>query len=224
MPYRASTAAEELTHKRTSALDAHRHRFAYIALVLDGAYDEASADGRFFCPAGTLIIHPTLHAHANAISGDGARTLNFLLPPDRPEFAGYAVYTSPDVQEFARAAWRSPREAIEALSALRKTNAPAQAPPAWCRDLANALRQGERAIPVAVSREHACRSFRRHFAMSPSSYRAEWRLRRALELIRRGEPLSQAAMGAGFADQSHMTRDVVRLTGATPGCHRRAVS
>jgi AraC-like DNA-binding protein len=222
MPYDASRTAKELTHARTAAVDGHRHRFAYLALVLDGAYEEASADGRFFCPTGTLIIHPAHHAHANAISRDGARTLNFLLPPDHPEFSDYAVYMTPDLPELARAARRTPTEAIEALSALRKTRI-LEAPAApWCSALSDALRAGMRALPLPVSREHASRYFRRHFGVSPCAYRAEWRLRRALTLIREGATLADVAAAAGYADQSHLTRELVRRTGATPGCHRRA--
>jgi AraC-like DNA-binding protein len=43
------------------------------------------------------------------------------------------------------------------------------------------------------------------------------RLELARAAIASGAPLAAAAAGAGFADQSHMTRQFVRAYGLTPG-------
>jgi AraC-like DNA-binding protein len=43
------------------------------------------------------------------------------------------------------------------------------------------------------------------------------RLALARAAIATGEPLARAAADAGFADQSHMTRQFVRAYGLTPG-------
>ena len=43
------------------------------------------------------------------------------------------------------------------------------------------------------------------------------RLRTARTAIEEGVPLARAAADAGFADQSHMTRQFVRAYGLTPG-------
>ena len=42
------------------------------------------------------------------------------------------------------------------------------------------------------------------------------RFRLALGLVRAGEPLAAAAAEAGYADQAHMTRELVALAGRTP--------
>jgi AraC-like DNA-binding protein len=60
------------------------------------------------------------------------------------------------------------------------------------------------------------RHFRRAFGTSPDRYRTLRRLALARTAIERGLPLAQAAAHAGFADQSHMTRQFKRTYGLTP--------
>jgi AraC-like DNA-binding protein len=60
------------------------------------------------------------------------------------------------------------------------------------------------------------RHFRRAFGTSPDRYRTMRRLELARAAIRSGLPLAQAAAHAGFADQSHMTRQFKRTYGLTP--------
>jgi AraC-like DNA-binding protein len=60
------------------------------------------------------------------------------------------------------------------------------------------------------------RHFRRAFGTSPDRYRTMRRLGLARAAIERGLPLAQAAAHAGFADQSHMTRQFKRAYGLTP--------
>ncbi|HEX6349480.1 MAG TPA: AraC family transcriptional regulator [Candidatus Dormibacteraeota bacterium] len=61
------------------------------------------------------------------------------------------------------------------------------------------------------------RHFRRAFGTSPDRYRILRRLALARTAIESGQPLAQAAADAGFADQSHMTRQFKRTYGLTPG-------
>jgi AraC-like DNA-binding protein len=60
------------------------------------------------------------------------------------------------------------------------------------------------------------RHFRRAFGTSPDRYRTLRRLALARTAIEAGRPLAQAAAEAGFADQSHMTRQFKRSYGLTP--------
>jgi AraC-like DNA-binding protein len=60
------------------------------------------------------------------------------------------------------------------------------------------------------------RHFRRAFGTSPDRYRTMRRLALARTAIESGLPLAQAAAEAGFADQSHMTRQFKRTYGLTP--------
>ena len=61
------------------------------------------------------------------------------------------------------------------------------------------------------------RHFRLAFGTSPDRYRTLRRLALARTAIEGGQPLARAASEAGFADQSHMTRQFKRTYGLTPG-------
>jgi AraC-like DNA-binding protein len=58
--------------------------------------------------------------------------------------------------------------------------------------------------------------------MTPGDYQRQLRLRTARRLIGQGSSISAAAVQAGFADQSHLTRWFGRYYGITPGGYRAA--
>ncbi|WP_084195523.1 AraC family transcriptional regulator [Streptosporangium amethystogenes] len=60
------------------------------------------------------------------------------------------------------------------------------------------------------------RQFRAAFGTSPTRFRTMRQLDRARRMLAGGVPLCDAALGAGFADQSHMTRMFKRAYGLTP--------
>jgi AraC-like DNA-binding protein len=68
-----------------------------------------------------------------------------------------------------------------------------------------------------LGRWELARGFRAAFGTSPSRFRTMRQLERARRLIARGTPLAAAAAAAGFADQSHLSRQFKRAYGITPG-------
>ena len=68
------------------------------------------------------------------------------------------------------------------------------------------------------------RHFRLAFGTSPDRYRTRRRLALARTAIESGLPLARAAADAGFADQSHMTRQFKKTYGLTPGHWATAVA
>lgn len=71
---------------------------------------------------------------------------------------------------------------------------------------------------LGVSRRQLERLFLEHVGVSPKQYAMFERCRRALRSLsgRSRTSLADAALVAGYADQSHMTREMVHLTGETP--------
>ena len=70
---------------------------------------------------------------------------------------------------------------------------------------------------------YVVRQFRRTFGLPPHAYLGMLRLERARTLLREGMPIAQAAVAAGFSDQSHLTRFFRRVFGMTPGVYARAM-
>ncbi len=82
----------------------------------------------------------------------------------------------------------------------------------------------ELAALAGVSRFKLLRSFAREVGVTPHAYLVQRRLSAARRLLAAGQTPVQAAMQAGFADQSHLTRTFVRYFGVTPARYRAAIS
>ena len=67
------------------------------------------------------------------------------------------------------------------------------------------------------------RSFFRVTGFTPHAYLMQRRIDLTRRLISRRMPLAEAALAAGFADQSHMTRVFTRKYGVSPGLYAEAV-
>src|SRR5262249_61499062 len=77
--------------------------------------------------------------------------------------------------------------------------------------------------PRARGVSPAPRHFRRACGTSPDRYRTRRRRDLARAAIENGIPLAQAAADAGFADQSHMTRQFKQAYGLTPARWANAI-
>jgi AraC-like DNA-binding protein len=67
-----------------------------------------------------------------------------------------------------------------------------------------------------LDRWSLARQFRAAFGTSPRRFRTMRQLDHVRRLVRRGTSLAEAALDAGFADQSHMSRQFKRAYGLTP--------
>jgi AraC-like DNA-binding protein len=85
---------------------------------------------------------------------------------------------------------------------------------------AAALRQGhsvgDAAGMIGLSQRQMERLWLDWFGLSPRRYRRILRLRQAVKWARNGESLAEAALHAGYVDQSHFNRDVRKLSGVAP--------
>ena len=77
------------------------------------------------------------------------------------------------------------------------------------------------AAMVGLSMCHFARAFKQSQGMTPHDYLVHCRVRRAQELLADTDlPLSEIAITAGFADQSHCARRFRELVGLTPSRYR----
>ena len=73
-----------------------------------------------------------------------------------------------------------------------------------------------------VTRFQVIRDFKRVTGLTPGAYVRNRRVRLAGRLIEQGAPIVEAALAAGFADQSHLSRSFRSTHGITPRMYRRA--
>jgi AraC-like DNA-binding protein len=72
------------------------------------------------------------------------------------------------------------------------------------------------AASLAVSSRQVRRVLLEHVGISPKAFQQVLRLQRFVQVAERGAPLAAAASEAGYADQSHLSRETRRFTGLTP--------
>lgn len=89
-------------------------------------------------------------------------------------------------------------------------------------ELATSL--AELAELAGSSRFQLLRGFCREVGTTPHAYLVQLRVRLARRCLAEGQVPAQAAVSAGFADQSHMTRAFLRQLGVTPGRYRAALA
>ncbi|BCF91524.1 AraC family transcriptional regulator [Paraburkholderia largidicola] len=90
-------------------------------------------------------------------------------------------------------------------------------------DPASASTLADLAAEAGMSRFRLLRSFAHEVGLPPHAYRMQRRVALARHLIASGSALADAAVSAGFSDQSHMTRAFVRLLGVTPASYAAAI-
>lgn len=218
--------AYETRHARGATLATHRHREAYVALVLDGDYIESSLDGPLRCQPGSLVLHPAFHAHGDRFGRIGARAVNLPLPPGLA-VAAAMLQQAHHLAEAREVFMRCPERLGELLACA--TPAPKPELPEWQAALMQALADSDEAIGVlarrlGVSAEHASRTLGRSHGMPPNALRREARWRKAAALLSGDTPLAEVAATAGFADQSHFHRVTRACAGCTPAELRRRLS
>lgn len=82
------------------------------------------------------------------------------------------------------------------------------------------LRLDEISHAAGMSPSSLIRSFKKHFGMTPHAYLTNRRVQFARAELRRGIPIAEVALAAGFADQAHLQRAFKQLLAATPGHYR----
>lgn len=74
---------------------------------------------------------------------------------------------------------------------------------------------------AGLSKYHLLRAFTKETGITPYSYLETLRIDRAKTLLKQGSTPAEAALSAGFSDQSHFSHAFKRFIGLTPGQYRR---
>lgn len=82
------------------------------------------------------------------------------------------------------------------------------------------LKLDEISHTAGVTPSSLIRAFKKHFGMTPHAYLINRRVQFARAELRRGQPIADVALAAGFADQAHLQRAFKQLLAATPGHYR----
>jgi len=224
----------------------HAHDDAHFVLALDGGYrslahDPGTPTGRAFGP-GALVWNPAGVEHRDCFDRAGGRFLSVSFEPphgarrDDPRRLRGRAESAARRLVGATAQFRPGDElcleglaldmAADAFSACDLIEDPA---PDWVwrareaiGDLASraGLEVRDVARMVGVHPVALARRYRRHFGQTPATAIRRARADRASCLVGRGDDLAGIAADAGYADQSHMTREFVAVFGLTPGRYR----
>ncbi|HLM69466.1 MAG TPA: AraC family transcriptional regulator, partial [Longimicrobium sp.] len=124
-------------------------------------------------------------------------------------------------------------EMMDALQDDGAAPGPPPDAPHWVRRVRDRLHDEREAAPrvralaeaAGVHPVYLARAFRRAYGVPVTEYARRLRVRAAADRVAStGLPLSRVALEAGFADQAHLTRELRRETGLTPGALRRVAA
>jgi|HubBroStandDraft_4_1064222.scaffolds.fasta_scaffold187436_2 AraC-like DNA-binding protein len=207
---------------RRTCIPRHRHARAYAALIVSGGYEECGSFGRYRVRPGDVLLHRAFDSHLDRFGLAGAQILTLPITSSPP--CGLGRVPDPDgIVRLAR------RDLVAASASLMEQFVPVAVSAFDWQDLLasdltrdTALQLGEWAQRQGLAQETLPRGFSRVFGITPSAFRAQARAQLAwLRIAHTTAPLVQIADEAGFADQSHMTRAIVELTGSSPRCWRQ---
>lgn len=245
----AGVILSEVRHATGKAVPPHRHQSAYFSLLLEGAYAERGLGFDIVYEPYTLVFHDarTLHEDQMFTASrffavellspwdgviaelGGARANAFELHGEDPVWLVLRLYREHHAR--SAAADSAVEDLVYQLCAHVSPRSEDDAgEPPWLRDVESAVRDRFRepvdlraaAARAGVHPAHLCRAFRRFRGRTISDailgLRIQYVCRR---LIESDDSLSTIALECGFADQSHMSNAFKRVTGRSPGAHRR---
>ena len=233
----------EKEHAPGAFLAPHDHAEANFTFVVEGGTRETVQGRDYACGPGSLLVKPADARHVNRYDvatcsfvvawfenrqlGEATRAIRFEErgPALDAVRRMYAVFGDP-----------GPDAALLYEELLGEILLPGPAarrrrPPRWLvrvhdrvvEEARRGLGLRELAREASVNPEHLSRAFRAHYGIRIGTYaerlRVEWA---ASALARTDRPIAAIALGAGFSDQSHLTRAFRRALGTTPARFRRA--
>jgi len=229
----------------------HTHKYASFSYVLSGSYEESFNRKPFLRRASTIIIHPPEEAHAvNFGTNVQILNVQFdfkrlaVIREHTAVLETAASFRTENISHLARRIYQefqSPDAfssmAIEGLIleilaevSRSKTVSGEKNCPRWLEQVRDFLHDNfagsffvEDVAKIAgVHPVHLSRVFRQKFGCTIGEYVRRLRVEFANRQISATEaPLSEIALAAGFADQSHLNKTFKSVFGLTPAEHRK---
>ena len=238
-----------LSHTSGKSIPSHDHEWAMISRLLTGNYVSRTRTREFEILSGEALYSPSCYEHRDVIGKTGARFLcieispqlledngiKFSAPTDHKHLRNEACIYASDrlLSAFLRDADSMELDCLAAelfatLHPGKEHNISqslfATLVERLTTDLSGDLKLAELAILFDVHPTTLTRQFRRKLGMSIGEFRQRVRARISIqEVMQDNAPLAQIAIGNGYADQSHMTRDFIRRFKTTPAKIRRRI-
>jgi AraC family transcriptional regulator len=231
-------------------LSSHEHDFTYLSLVLYGGFEESVGRNTEVAQSASVVVMPRGVAHCEHIGPLGTRSITITLKSPFSNPAARGARPLEKWQWFhggpvARLMLQACREWLLAddLTELAMYELLLQFPEAingernertgsMRRHVARALeilhsghssslRLGKLAAGLGTDAAYLARAFRQRMGCTMSQYRRRLWVHEAAHLLSSARnSLSEVAMSAGFADQSHLCRVFKAELGVTPQTYR----
>lgn len=216
--------------------DHHQHDDPTAFIVLSGSVAERTKAGWSHHPPLTAVFNPAGLEHQAAFHGASPRVLNIQFRSewlDANDAAARRVVPRPFAAPAVARLCRLLLPGAEPDASLETTMNALLSPPQEVRGDRPQARQAAEMInersdlrarvsqvaaELGVERTRLAHAFRREHGISLREYASRLRFAEACDLLANDQaPLAHIAADAGYADQSHMTRDFRRRAGMTPG-------
>ena len=247
----AGLTLTETAYTPSLKLPRHFHQSAYFCFVLQGRFNEFYERKSRACRPSTLIFHPSGEWHADNFHAPTRcfNLLMDTHWVERVRRHCEIVDSSADFQggflaELALRLYKEFRQmdelspliveglTIEVLGEAARSSLKRQKPepPIWLKQAREVLHDqfhetltlAKVAGSVGVHETHLSREFRRYYRCTVGEYIRHLRIEFAChQLSTSSTPLSEIALAACFADQSHFARTFKRITGMSPTSYRK---
>ncbi|MEZ5043091.1 MAG: AraC family transcriptional regulator [Saprospiraceae bacterium] len=227
----------------------HSDYFSKISIVLNGQLKEGLGKKEEYANTASLVIKPNSAIHTNVFGPRGTRIISVLMHDhfwqsmnmdhqldELKWFHGlqYAKASIKFVQEvFSGKSHHEMEESIIALLAnLQHTPLSSSTPPLWLQGVKERLEdEWEMLLSVQTLAQwvdvhpvYLARIFRKFYHCSIKDFVRQTRVRKVMDLLGSTNiSLAQIAFDAGYADQSHFTRQFKVEMGMSPGAFRQLV-